>query len=139
MSWDDAEKKLAESGEWVTLKEDGDVAGFVPLEAPEVTKVTSDRYGKREVFRVIVAEIPDGPVLSAVVKMIDMGSRALRAYKVVGKGAEGKSVLTMTRHGASGSQDTTYTFEHVRDLEDAARSVVERAYFDWQAREGEEA
>lgn len=138
MSWEDIEKKLAESGEWLTLKEDGESAAFVPLQPPEVTKVTSDRFGKREVFRVMVAQLADGPVLSAVVKMIDMGSRAMRAYQIVGKGAEGKRVICMTRHGAAGSQETTYTFDNVRDLDDSARSFVERAWYDWQALQGEE-
>ncbi len=137
MGWDDSEKRLAEAGEWVRLENDGDSCDFVPITPPEVTETDSKRYGKREVFRVQVACV-GADKTSAIVKTLDMGSRAFRSYSVIGKGAEGRDVIQMTRHGAQGDQDTTYRFKTVGQVNDAERLIVEGAWRDWKAIQGEE-
>lgn len=119
MGWKDSRKHAAERPEFVSLKKDGESVTFIPLSEPEPTTKPGFSQGtSRQVYRIHVLVLPAGK--DAKASSLDLPLRAFEAYaEQVGEGNERKSVVTMKRHGAKGSTETSYTFKVDRKVKSA--------------------
>lgn len=124
MGWKDSKDDAANRGAFVSLKDDGEQITFVALTEPVATEKEGFKKGTvRNVYRVIVALKPLKTESRALSN--DLSIFAFNSYATtVGEGHEGKSWVTMTRHGSKGALDTRYSFKLGKVLVAAERKIV---------------
>lgn len=116
MGWKQSKEDAASRGGFIGLKEDGETVDFVALTEPEPTEKEGFKKGTvRNVYRVLAVTAPLKP--SSRVQSLDLSIFAFNAYAAqVGEGHECREIVRMTRHGAKGDLDTTYSFDTVKKL-----------------------
>jgi len=125
MAWEDA-LRVAESGQWVRLTDDGDETVLLIVREPEVVVRPGMRGG--QVRRYYVGVVEDGRPA-----VWDIGARTLRALAEATR-REVPCKVRVRRRGRAKDPATTYEIERL-DLTDADRQAADQQV-DWSTMMG---